>query len=246
MIEVNLGNVGSGKTASVVRDMVRNEDGKHTFSNIITKGVPNNTVISREMIMQKHTELSKANKEITVMKVNVDFWKQAVKKHKSINVVLDEAHTIFNARRGMTKFNVIMTDWLALLRRVLGGSDEGSGKLTLITQLDRRLDIIAREMATKIRYHICHYKKECEKCGAVHLENNESAEKVVRCHACGHRKLKVHSHVIEVYVFENVDKYEQWKLMDEKTYYDRYFITDIHEYFPYYDTLQWDNLLSEA
>ena len=246
MIEINLGNVGSGKTACVVRDMFLNVDKRQTFSNIITKKIKNNTLITKDMIIKEVPAISAAGKTITDKRVNKEFWEEAVKKYKSVNVIIDEAHTVFNARRGMTKHNIIMSDWLSLLRRVIGGTSEGYGKLILITQLKRRLDIIAREMSTKIRYHKCHYKKECNRCGAIHLENNETPEKVQRCMNCAYEHLTMHSHVVEVFVFENLEKYEQFELFNEKTYYDHYFTLDIVQYFPYYDTLQWDNLLSEG
>lgn len=245
MIEINLGNVGSGKTASVVRDMVLNSDGRQTFSNIITKKLANNTVINKGMIIKIEQEETSSGKIKEHKTLNAQFWKDMVKKYKSVNVIIDEAHTVFNARRGMTKSAVIMNDWLALLRRVLGSREEGYGRLVLLSQLDRRIDIIAREMATKVRWHICHYNKICKRCGAVHLENNETSDKVQFCMGCGGKRFTVTGHTIEVFEFKNMDDYDHFKTFSEETYFDHYIITDIEQYFPYYDTMQWDNLLSD-
>jgi len=245
MIEIFLGNVGSGKTASAVREMVLNVDKRQTFSNILTKKIKNNTVIKRTMVVEPFIDVDPNGKNKEKFRVNEQFWKDAVKKYKSVNVIIDEAHTVLNARRGMTKFSVLVTEWIALLRRVIGGSDEGYGKLVLISQLERRLDVIAREMATKVKWHVCHYNKICKKCGAVHMENNETPEKVQQCLGCGGKRFTITGHVIEVFVFENMEEFDKWKEWSEETYYDQYIITDIEKYFPFYNTLQWDNLLSD-
>jgi len=107
------------------------------------------------MIIKKETYLPEgARKEVTKLSLNVDFWKKAVEKYGSINVVLDEAHQLFNPRRSMSKTAIIMTDFLAMLRRVVGSNSTGAGELIVITQLERRLDIILKEMATAVHYHI--------------------------------------------------------------------------------------------
>ena len=245
MIEINLGNIGSGKTASVVREMVINEADRQTFSNIITKKLKNNSVINKDMIVKKEIGVTPAGKPVEELKVNKEFWQKQQKLFTGIDIILDEAHELLNSRRGMTKFNVLMTSWLALLRRVIGGTEEGTGRLVLITQLERRLDVISREMCTRVKFHKCHYQKTCKKCNATYYENNETPDKINVCIKCGHNKLRKHSHVIEVLVFENMDKYDLWNHTKDKTYYDRYFIYDIEDYFGYYDTLQWDNLITD-
>lgn len=246
MIEIHLGNIGSGKTASIVREIVLNKDNKHTFSNIIMKGVKNNTSITPEMIIKKITEepATPKSKPKEKLILNVDFWKDAVKKYKSINVVLDEAHTIINARRGMSTQNIIMTDFLALLRRIVGSATEKSGKLVLITQLDKRLDVIARDMATRVKFHKCHYLVKCPDCGVEFAESNEEPDKIMYCRECGGSKVFNHNFIIEVFCFANIDDYERFDLYHAKSFYQHYYITDIEKYFKFYDTYQWDNLLS--
>jgi len=175
-------------------------------------------------------------------KLNIDFWKNT---KEPINVVLDEAHSIINARRAMSKTNVILNDWLSLVRRILGSTEADFGELVFITQLPNRIDVIAREMATQVRYHICHYYKVCRKCGLVWKENSEMPEGYWSCPKCNSFNIKKFNHQIEIWKFANMSCFEAWRNFNQRTFYARYFITDIEKYFKLYDTLQWDNLFSE-
>ena len=179
------------------------------------------------------------------IKFNVDFWKEIAEKEGSINVGLDEAHSLLNSRRSMSKRNIIMTDFLALLRRILGNDPSGYGELTPITQLERRIDVIAKEMATNIRFHRCHYLKTCKKCRFTWKETNDDPEPLWSCMSCGSNNILKHNHQIEVFHFANMTSYNGWKDFGMKTFHRHYFVNDIEKYFPYYNTLQWDNLLSE-
>lgn len=248
MIKILLGNVGSGKTACCIRNMLLNPSNRPTFSNIITKNVKNNITMNHKMLIVKETVEPKSGRgqPKIVYKLNIDFWKKVQKEHGAINVILDEAHTLFNARRSQSKLNQVMTDYLALLRRVLGSNDAGGGELILISQLDRRIDVIAREMATQVRYHICHYMKTCEKCGTTWKENNETPEQRWNCPRCNSPMVKKHNHVIEIWHFANMQKYDLWKNMGMRTFHRHYFVNDIETYFPYYNTLQWENLISDV
>ena len=46
MIRIILGQIGSGKTARIVKEIVTNNTNRMYFSNIKTKGTKNNTVIA--------------------------------------------------------------------------------------------------------------------------------------------------------------------------------------------------------
>lgn len=245
MIMLFLGNIGSGKTASAVREMYRSHI--PTYSNIRTT-TKNCHLISYDMIVKKEIKGYKKNRlnneqeAIFEYKLNSEFW-QKVKK--PINVILDEAHAIINSRRAMSKTNIIVTEWLSLLRRILNAPDGSTGNLILITQLVGRIDIIAREMSNQIRYHICHYVKFCKNCGAQWHEHSEMSEIAEHCPRCNYAKLLKKSYRIEVLKFKNYQNFEPFNYMREKTYYQRYMINDISKYFPLYDTLQWDNLFAE-
>ena len=246
MITIILGNVGSGKTALAVRDMAMNLNDRKTYSNIQTK-LPNQVDISPDMIIHKEIVDYKKNRKsgesepVYKYSLNVDFWKNI---KEPINVILDEAHTILNSRRAMSKTNIIVSDWIALIRRVLGSTDSGFGELTFITQLSNRIDIIARDMATKIIYTICHFLKTCESCGATWKENSEMPEGFIVCPYCKNNKIQKHSHKIEVWHFPSIQTFLAWHQMGQKTYYKRYYVNNIEDYFPLYNTLQWDNMFS--
>ena len=228
----------------MVRDMVLNKSDRVTYSNIITKKIKHNRLLKPEMIFNKELEsVSKAGKETYKLSLNKEYWKDLRDTVPSLNVVFDEAHILFNARNSMRKQNKIMGDFLAMIRRIVGQSEDGYGELVFITHLPRRIDVIAREMANVIYYHVCHYELHCKKCKYIHYENNEVPEKIKLCINCNSNVIKK-NHTIEVFKFNSVNNYEQWKTYGRSTYYDRVEILDIEKYFSYYDTLQWDDLLS--
>ena len=246
MIRIFLGNIGSGKTAMAIREMIHSNPNMKTYSNIITKKQVRNTTISAGMIIKKEVmKIKKTGEAVYKKTLNVEYWKKVQEKEGAINVILDEAHTIINPRRSMSDTNKVMTDFLALLRRILGNSPAGYGQLTLITQLDRRIDVIAVEMATNVRFHLCHYLKTCQKCGNVYRENNDHPDPIFQCPNCSSWDIVKHSHIIEVWEFSNMDKYKAWDEFRYRTYFKHYYVNDIENYFSLYNTLQWDNLISD-
>jgi hypothetical protein len=197
------------------------------------------------IFIKKHIGYTNQGREKFSLKFNQDFWKQARDKYTTLNVVIDEAHSILDSRRSMSHKNQIMNDFIALLRRILGDSGDGYGELILITQLNRRLDIIAKELATSVHYHKCHYIKNCLKCGLKIKECNEDKNKFIRCPTCKGHRFKKTNFVIEKFEFENTELLDFWLENKVKTYHKHYYITDIEQYFKYYDTYQWENLISE-
>jgi len=247
MIRISAGNLGSGKTLSEVREIIKNRYHRNTYTNIEIKGIKNAKLLKSDMIIKKEIvnyHKNKKSKELEPVykySLNIDFWK---KINEPVNVVLDEAHSILNSRRGMSKLNIILTEWLSMLRRILGENSSGYGELVLITQLPYRLDGIARDMATQVRHHICHYMKICSECNLEWLENTEMPETVSNCMKCGSYKLTKTNHSIEVIKFKNISDYEQWKVLKEKTYYSRYLIKNASKFFINYNSYQWDNMFS--
>ena len=244
----------SGKTASCVREMMKDRTNRMYFSNIITKKLKNNILLKPEMIINKIPVLNnngqpciRAGKEVNKYTVNKDFWQSAVKKYGSLNIIIDEAHSILNARRSMASHVQPILDWMSLLRRVIGSTDSGYGRLFLISQIERRLDIVAKEQSTQVRYHICHYKKRCPSCGIRINENNEVPNPLEMCPRCD-VMMKKEDHQIEIFYFQDYDAFLMWKYVRKgtKTFYQHELITDIEQVFPFYDTLQWDNLLVDV
>ncbi len=230
----------------MVREIAMNLNNRLTYSNIQTN-LPNQVDISPDMIIQKEIVDYKKNKKteekepIYKFTLNINYWK---KIKEPINVVLDEAHTILNSRRAMSKVNIIVSDWLSLLRRVLGATEAGFGELTFISQLPNRIDVIARDMATNIIYVICHFYKSCKECGVTWNENSEMPEGYIICPVCSSNDITKHSHRIECWNFPNMQLFQMWFQFGQKTFYKHYYINDIEDYFKHYNTLAWDNMFS--
>lgn len=246
MITICVGNPGSGKTVSAVRDMMISK--RPTYSNIKTMNVPNNHMINHEMIIKKDliktiTKRDGSTEPVYKLSLNVDYWQ---KLKKPLDVVLDEAHTIMNPRRSMSKINIIITDWLALIRRAVGSQGSNQGHLYLITQLPGRIDVIARDMATQIRHHTCHYIKSCDKCRVSWKEHTDIPEPQITCPKCYEPNLTISGHTILIHYFTGMTSYYDWIEGGHKSYYRRSLIHDVGKYFALYDTLSWENLMSEA
>jgi len=244
MIRIVLGQVGSGKTASVVRELVNGFGDRPTYTNIHIRKAKNVRQITADMIFKKEVvKVKKDGSEVTKLQFNKEFWRGVREKEGSINVVIDEAHMFFDARRSMSNVNKIMSNFLSELRRILGQDSNGYGELILITQLSNRLDVHSRDMATKVQYHQCYFNKSC-RCGFAIREDNENPDPMFRCPYCS-APLKKHSHTILIYHFSSMDNYETWKHYRMKSYYRITKINDIEDYFSYYDTLQWDDLFED-
>ena len=247
MIKLILGNVGSGKTALAVRDMYHNRLQRTTYSNIKTplknvKEINPKMIIKQEIVDYKKNRKSGETVPVYKNTLNIDYWKNI---KEPINVVIDEAHSILNSRKSMSSINIIITDWLALIRRVLGETESSYGELTLITQLPNRLDVIARSMATNILYCVMHFIKTCTTCNTSWQENSEMPEGYVTCPKCARTTIKKHSHTVEVWYFSNMEKFNMWSTFNQSSFYKHQYVRDIGKYFNLFDTLQWDNLFSE-
>ena len=249
MIILFLGNLGSGKTVSAIRETQLNKHMNY-YTNILPKSkklTPNIIPIHPGMLIKKTIIEMKKKRDgteepIYKFELNKEFWTEQAKK--PLSVVLDEAHDFMNARRSTSKINEILASFLALARRIVGETD-GEGDLIFITQLDRRIDIICREMAHQIRWHVCHYKKTCLSCGLTWYENSDFPEKIKLCPGCGNYKLRKHSFKIECFHYANITSFDAWKQFGMQTYHKRYYINNIEKYFSMYDTLQWQNLFQD-
>jgi hypothetical protein len=244
MIRIFLGNIGSGKTACAVREMALDQRRILTYSNIKTTlawqhDLTPDKIIQKTIIDTKTNKKTNEQTPIYEYTVNMDFWTNI---KEPLNIVLDEAHSILNSRRAMKSQNIIFNDWLALVRKILTNRDHASGNLTFITQLSNRLDVVARDMATHIRYHICHYFKTCTNCKCQWNESSDMPEIYDACPSCHGINLKKHNFIIEVFHFNSINSYHAWSIEGMKTFHKHYTIDDIEEYFGIYDTFQIDNL----
>ena len=212
-----LGNIGSGKSAVAVRETFKNADRIKTYSNIKFKGkfpVERTVQINSSMIIKKELQEVEGKKPKEVKVFNKEYWASI---GEPINVVIDEAHIVlFNSRRAMSNNNIIANDFLAMIRRVVSEKSHGGGDLILISQLSRRIDIVAREMAHQIRYFIMHYRKSCVNCGAYWSENSEMPEKINYCPNCRSIRLKRSNFCCETFHFRNIDDFDVWKMYKEQ------------------------------
>jgi hypothetical protein len=197
-------------------------------------------LITKELVSTK-----KNGEKVYKKKFNKKFWKETQEKYTCINIVLDEVHQFLNPRRGMSADAIIMTDFLSMIRRMLGSTPAGSGTLTMITQLPRRIDGIAREMATQIRHCRSHYTKECTLCKANWPEHSDLPEPAETCRNCGSDTLFKHTIQVEVWHFATIHKYEAWYEFGEDTHHMHYLVGDVADYFKFYNTLQWDAMFSD-
>lgn len=240
-IRIVIGNIGSGKTASIVKEMLDNPKRKY-YTNIQTD-LKNCTLINSDMICKKELlGQTKAGKRNFEFKLNLDYWKA---QKGNVNVVIDEAHSIVNSRRSMSKATQVILEWVSLLRRILGENSSGSGDLVLITQLPERIDVVCRDMCRNVSAYRCHYKKTCQACGLTWKEHSDMPEEYKYCLACKSDDIKRHSFLVEVRVFASMYDYDGFKIFGQKTWYKHYSINDIEKSFAHYNTLQWDNLFSD-
>lgn len=104
-IRINLGLQGSGKTLMEVRYMDKNPD-IMTYSNIRTNlknqiNIKPEMIIESEVVGTKKNKISGKEENIYKFKPNLKYWVNKT-KDQPINIVIDEAHSIYNARKQST------------------------------------------------------------------------------------------------------------------------------------------------
>jgi len=252
-IVLYVGNIGSGKTAFAVREMVRNEDNRKHYTDIIPtkpRKTPQIIKLTSDMLVNKELIKTINHKDGRVTdqykySLNEEFWKERMDERKSI--VIDECHKYLEARAHSSTTNRLFNDFLALGRRIVEDSNS-SGDMIFITQLSRRADIILREMAHEIKYFVCHYIVQCKKCGAGNWENSEMPVglKLKKCPRCNTWMLQRHSHYLEIKDFANIKDFDNWNMFGKPDgfFYRKYYVRNIGDYFQFYSTLQWGNMFS--
>ena len=243
MITLYIGNIGSGKTLTAVREMATNQD--ITYHTNINTTLKNCVPLTWDKIILTEVTGTKNKRDGTVEeikehKLNSEYW---LKAKKPLSIVLDEAHNVLDARRSTSKKSIIMNNFGSLIRKFMG--DDEKSEIILITQLSRRLDIVWKEMAHEIRYFTCYYNIICSKCSATWPSDSDNPIRYKRCLLCGSLDLKKIDHVIEVKLFAGLDAYYDWHFEKKNSFYNNYAIKDVNNYFKYYNTKQIENLLSD-
>ena len=246
MIVLHIGNLGSGKTACVVRQMAMDKSPTVYLSNIHAK-LKNCIPLTGDMIVKKEVaKVKKTGEEQYKFSFNEQFWRDFSQEHKRASVVIDEAHILMNPRKSMHKASIIVQDFVSLLRRFVGQDSAGAGQLILLTQLPRRVDVIVRELATTVVYHRCWFRKKCNKCGRSWREHSDFPQPITLCPACGSWDLKKYSFLMELWYFRNMDTFLAWRDYREPRLAFRHkVIRDIEQYFNLYSTFQWENMFSD-
>lgn len=137
MIIIITGGIGSGKTLSLVKEII--DRNQKTFTNFKLYNTEYYRLKEQNILMKDPDDKKK-------LKVNFDFWKSQ-KKESGFDIYLDEFHNLMNARRGMSKRNVVLSDWLSQIRKILGDSELHN--LYLISQKLRRIDVNSRDLCEK-------------------------------------------------------------------------------------------------
>lgn len=239
MIKAYLGNVGSGKTLMAVQSIL--SDSTITYTNIATIGIKHAIRLNKNMLIKETITGVKRNGEPVIKKeFNESFWLETKKKYPKINIILDEAHTLLNSRMSTSKQNIILTNFLALIRKFLGTSNM-HGHCILISQLSGRLDIIARDMCSYVQYHLGHFIYKCQICNTKYYSNSEMSLCDV-CPGCGSSEVIKVKTSIEIWRFNNMEDFEIWKYTKRKTFFERGIIYNPEKLYNKYDTMQWDSL----
>jgi hypothetical protein len=206
--------------------------------------IPHVKTLQYDMIIKK--QKIKEKKDGTPLydySFNKEFWEHI---DEPINIVIDEAHTIFNSRRAMSKINIIMGQFMSMARRVIGSAHHGYGDLVLITQLSRRIDPIARDMAHQVRYHVCYWKTFCLNCRSVLVDHSENCEPYFSCPRCKSYNMERKDFYISIWNFKSIEAWEIWNETGRKTWYKLSKIENAERMFNKYNTHQWDNLFEEV
>ena len=139
MIIVYIGGIGSGKTLSVVREILKSKN--TAFTNFKLKHNLNYHRLKLSDIMLPSDE-EKSKK----FRINWEFWEAARKQNFSI--YLDEVHNLINSRQSMSGRNIALSIWISQIRKIL--SDSKTSHCYLITQNMRKLDVNFRDLAQVI------------------------------------------------------------------------------------------------
>ncbi len=142
MIICYIGGIGSGKTLSIVKEIVDRKN--YPITNFDLKKIKFHRLSFDDLITTDEILEEGQKKPKIIKKVNWAFWEGIRKKHKYFSVYLDEAHNIINARASMSKSNILLSKWVSQIRKVL--SDDPVNHLYIITQKPRKIDINFRDL----------------------------------------------------------------------------------------------------
>lgn len=134
MIIIIIGGIGSGKTLSVVKEVVDNDN--YVLTNFKLKNIKNYHRLKIGDILKKDDKK---------FSVNWDFWEKLRSKHERYSIFIDEIHNIIHSRRSMSNVNIQMSKWVSQIRKIL--ADHPKNHLYIISQTERKIDVDFRDLA---------------------------------------------------------------------------------------------------
>ena len=246
MIRIYLGRLGSAKTVSTVRELSKDRSGRTTYTNINVKGIRNikkikGTDIIKKTLVSVKKKRDGTTEEVFKIEFNIDFW---LKQKKPLNIVWDEIHFVANSRESQSKLNRVMGKFLSMGRRITGFDKKGYGHFIFIAQTSRTIDVNIKDLCNEIRYHILHWIIICINCNRQLWINSEMKE-IEFCQFCGSWDLERTNFKVQIFRFHTWVDYLRWEEGWGKYYFEKYWITDIEEYFSFYDTHQIENIFED-
>lgn len=148
MIKVIIGGVGSGKSVSVIKEILKRQ--KKAYVNFSTV-IKNTERLKVDMIITEEVTGYKKNGEPILKKVvNWDFWSKLIDNGEEFDIYIDEAHNIMHSRRSSSTWNVLFTIWLSQIRKILGSSEKAN--LYIISQRITGIDKSVRDLMHHVTY----------------------------------------------------------------------------------------------
>lgn len=144
MIKLIVAEPGSGKTAFLMHELCSLPGKK--FVNWRVYDRDDCIRLTTDMIFKETPQEDK--RKASIRSVNWDFWKDAIEKHKSFHIFMDEIQQIVHARRAASHFNTLFSQWISQIRKVTGSNEDAH--FYAVSQRLRNIDIAIRELATVI------------------------------------------------------------------------------------------------
>lgn len=146
MIICYLGGIGSGKTVSVVREIVLRQQiyGSIAFTNFRLKNIEYTRLKVSDIINEEQYKTQAGNKSVKTS-VNWEFWDKVRKSNPAFCIYLDEIHNLIHARNSMSRTNKALSKWVSQIRKML--YDKANNHLFIISQTIRKIDVDFREIS---------------------------------------------------------------------------------------------------
>ena len=113
MIIIIVGGIGSGKSLTMIKELVSNSENAEAYVNFRTKKIKGVHRMKMEYILN-YAEDKKGNRK--PVSINYDYWKQLRKDKKKFSMYIDEIHNILNSRRSMSSVNTLLTTFFAQIQ----------------------------------------------------------------------------------------------------------------------------------